>query len=725
MAKMKRDKKLDKLKSAITQFTGRALTVTEGKLGDNIKEAYKYYYGELPSAYTRGGSSYVDRTVWESVNGVLQDALNVFTSGEDAVRFSPLNSYDADGARAATALVNKTLLRDNNGYLVFHDVFKECMLSKVSFAKRYWEESEDQDVRQVNRVTPEEMDIILSEYNDNDKVDDSMIDVEKHEDGTLSAVISVPIDTSGVRIEFVSAENVDFDQFSRTIQECSYFRHRAQKTRNELVDLGFDEDDINRCRQNSTDLISEDIEMTRDRDMSGLDMGDPADFEKYIVDEIYVRTNLEGRKTRLYQVFTVNGEVIDYSEVSEIPFEICTPFLVPGNLIGESVFDITRDIQNVKTALIRGYIDNIMNANYGRYRAVKGQYDKRSVLDNRPGGIIEENAPNMVDLFPYHQLPVGVDNILEQIEQAKERRTGVTRIGMGLSPEVFKNDNSFATVDMMMTAAQNRMRMICRNIAQNFMSKLFLSVYRLLQENETNVIQIEVNGSLQTIMPNQWPDRDKVIVAVAIGANERRERANNLVQLSQFLTQNPLLAGTTYTAANANHLARELTLAMGFYDVNNFITPMEQVQPPPPDPSQEMEMQRLQLEIQKTQAEITKMQEDSQIGMARTQAEQTAATAKLKKAELDEAVAGDEMNIKQAESESRQSEMASKSFVAERGLEIEEKKLEIKMLELQLIQRELDIKERQVELEAELEQLQQRPVRLSTGTQKPRTQLSL
>lgn len=725
MAKTKQDKKLGLLKSAITQFTGRALTVTEGKLGDNIKEAYQYYYGELPSAYTRGGSSYVDRTVWESVNGVLQDALNVFTSGEDAVRFAPLNSYDADGARAATALVNKTLLRDNNGYLVFHDVFKECLLSKVSFAKRYWEESEDQDVRVVTRVTPEEMDLILAEYDDNDKVTDDMVEVEKHEDGTLSAVISVPVNTSGVRIEFVSAENVDFDQFSRTIQECSYFRHRAQKTRNELVDLGFSEDDINRARQNSTDLISEDIEMTRDRDMSGLDMGDPADFEKYLVDEIYVRTNLEGRKTRLYQVFTVNGEIIDYSEVSEIPFEVCTPFLVPGNLIGESIFDITRDIQNVKTALIRGYIDNIMNANYGRYRAVKGQYDKRSLLDNRPGGVVEENAPMMVDLFPYHQLPNGVDSILEQIEQSKERRTGVTRIGMGLSPEVFKNDNSFATVDMMMSAAQNRMRMVCRNIAQNFMTKLFLAVYRLLQENETRVVQIEVNGTLQTIMPNTWPERDKVIVAVAVGANERRERANNLVQLSQFLTQNPLLAGTTFTAANANHLARELTLSMGFYDVNNFITPMEQVQPPPPDPAQEMEMQRLQLEQQKVQADIAKIQSDIQVGQGRVQAEQMEAQAKLKRAELDEAVAGDEMNIKQAESESLQSSMASKSFVAERGLELEEKKMEIELLKLQILQRELDIKERQIELEAQLEMAQNRPVRLSTGTQKPRTQLEL
>lgn len=721
MARTKKDKKLDDLKSAITQFTGRSLSITEGKLGENIKEAWKYYHGELPEAYTKGGSSYVDRTVWESVNGTLQDLLNVFTSGEDAVRFAPLNSFDADAARASTAYVNKVLLRDNDGYTVLHDTFKECLLSKIAFTKRYWQHSIEQDVRRIEHVSDEELRMALSAYNDMDEVNDSMLDVTENDDGTKTAVISIPVNKSQVRIEYVPAEQVDFDQFSRNVQECSYFRHRATKTRNELVDLGFTDEQIETARFNSADLITEDIEMTRSQDYTSLDMGDMYDMEKYLVDEVYVRTALTGRKTKLYQVFMVNSEVVDYSEVSEIPFEICTPFPLPGNMVGESVFDITRDLQNVKTALIRGYIDNVMNANYGRYRAVKGQYDKRSLLENRPGGVVEENAPGMVDLMPYHQLPQGVDNILEHIEQAKERRTGVTRIGMGLSPEVFKNDNSFATVDMMMSAAQNRMRMVARNVAQRYMTCLFLSIYRLLQENESRVLPLEVNGTMQEIEPSTWPERDKVLVAVAIGANERRERANNLVQLSQFLTNNPMIAGTTFTNAGANHLARELTLAMGFYDVNNFITPMEQVEPPPPDPMQEMELQKKQMEIQKMQSEIEARQGELQINQGRMQAEQMEGQAKLKKAELEEAVAGDKMNLDQAESESRQSKMASDSFVAERQVELEEKKLELKLLELQLMQRELDIKERQIQLEAEIEMSQNRPVSLQMGTKSSKT----
>lgn len=708
------------LGSSIQAYGGDSISIVDGKLGEDMKEAYDYYYGHLPGAYTKGGSSYTDRTVWESVNGALQDLLNVFTSAEESVRFAPLNSFDAEGARNATALVNKTILRDNNGYKFFHDIFKESLITRVGFAKRYYSTNVEQDVRRIEHVTEEELAVALMEYDDNDDVDDSMLSITSNEDGTKTAVISIPVNKSKVNIEFVSAEQVDFDRTASSIQDCSYFRHMAVKTLNELIDLGFTEEEIESAKLSTESLLGEGIEDTRSRAMIDNISTDLSDYKKYLVEEIYVRAiKPKERKTRLYQVWRVNNYIVSFSEVNEIPFEVLTPFPVPGQMIGESIFDITKDLQNVKTALIRGYIDSTMNANYGRFTAVKGAYDKTSLLDNRPGGVVEVEAQGVVDLFPFHPLPQGMDSILEQIQQAGERRTGVTRLGMGLSPEVFKNDNSFATVDMMMSAAQNRMRMIARNVAQNFMTSLFLGVYKLLQEHENRSISLEVNGEMVTVQPSQWPDRDKVIVAVAIGANEKRERANNLVQLAGFLSNNPLLAGTTFTAKNANHLAREVTLAMGFYDVNNFVTPMDEVEPTPPDPMQEMAIQKMQAEIAKMQSEIQEKQGLVQVAMARAEAEQTEAQAKLQKANLEEMVAGDKMNIEQAESESRQSKMASDSFVAEAGVELEQKKLELKAIELELRKRELDIRQYQIDTEAELEREQQRPVRLSMGARRP------
>lgn len=710
----------DILSSAIQAAGGDSYCITEGKQGLNMVEAYDYYYGRAPEAYTAGGSSYVDRTVWESVNGTLQDLLNVFTSSEDSVRFAPLNSFDADGARAATAMVNKVLLRDNPGYNVLHNVFKEALISRIAFAKRYWHTAVEQDVRRLEHVTEAELAIALSEYDDNNDVNDSMLEVKDNDDGTKTAIISIPVNKSQVKIDFVSAEMVDFDRTASSVKDCSYFRHIATKTTNELIDLGFTEEQISIAGTTSSDMLSEIIADARSRDLIKNLSVDLDDYNKYLVEEIYIRAIPEGqRKTRLYQVWRVNNTIIDFSEVDEIPFVAATPFLVPGSMIGESIFDITKDIQNVKTAITRGYIDNTMNANYGRFIGLKGAYDKRSLLDNRPGGVVDVEAVGAIDLFPYHQLSPGMDNLLEQFNQTAERRTGVTRLGMGLSPEVFKNDNAYATVDMMMSAAQNRMRMIARNFAQNFMTELFLGVYKLLQENEHREVPIEVNGQLKRLQPVTWPDRDKVLVAVAIGANEKKERAQSLLQVANFLTTNPMLANTTFTQENANHLAREFVLAMGFSDVNNYVTPMEEVKQVEPSPQEQLEMQKMQLDMQKIQAEIQEKQGLLEIQNKRADAEMVDAQARMKKQELEEMVAGDKMNIEQAESESRQSSMASQAFVAEASLKFEEQKIELKAIELELRQRELDIRERQIELEAQIEMEQGRSVALSMGPRRP------
>ncbi|MCS5737590.1 hypothetical protein N1032_28050, partial [Herbiconiux sp. CPCC 203386] len=99
-----------------------------------------------------------------------------------------------------------------------------------------------------------------------------------------------------------------------------------------------------------------------------------------------------------------------------------------------NLFMILPDIQDLRTALVRAYIDNVNNANYGRYTAIVGAYDRRSLLDNRPGGVVEMERPDAVNLFPYHNLPNGIDGLIGMTEDLKEMRTGVTKLGMGINP---------------------------------------------------------------------------------------------------------------------------------------------------------------------------------------------------------------------------------------------------------------------------------------------------
>ena len=741
MLKLKPEQSLS-LFTAIDYCRSRALSFHSGELGGKVRDAYNYYYGNLPAQYTRGSSQYVDRTVWESTNGVLQDVMNVFTSGEDAVKFAPESIQDGYSAEAATSYCNKTLLRDNDGYRVIHDTVKESLLSSAGFSKVYWEDCIEEVEEEFVNVSMDELESLQA----NRELIVCSID-EGEEKGTYSGDLIKYIDKSGVRIEFVPFENMLIDPTATSIQDATFVACRTRKSLGELLQMGFDPEivklgiflgeDTNPYLDDLADIRQNGINPDAGEANSDWSTVDDELAVKVYLYENYIRTSIinskrgvDKNKVRLLQVFTLGDKILEVNEVSEVPFEICTPLPIPASVYGESIYDITKDLQDLRTSIYRGYIDNIMSANFGRYTAIKGQYDRRSLLDNRPGGVVEINSAGAINLLPHNQLPMGMENLLERTKQTTEERTGVTRMGMGLSPEVFKNDNAFATVNMMMTAAQNRMRMIARNIAKGYMTQVMLHIYRLARENELRSVSIEIQGQATQVVPAQWAERNRMITSVAIGANENRERAQNLLNLLNVGSSNQMVAGTTFSPKNANYLMQELVKSMGIIDVMNYVTPIAQIPPPQPNPAQELEMMKLQADIEETKANAADKQASAQLEMMklelekmRFQSEQQKSVAEMEqqaaKFQFEQEKAADDMDVKQAESESRQDELSDKMTlqrqelsIKERELVIKERELGIKEFEAQLKKEELQVRKQELILETSLEQSQNRPVGL-------------
>lgn len=687
------EEQLDELNVQLQAYNNAALFYHEGEMGVRAIHAWKYYYGDLPEPTTKSSSSWTDRTVWESCNGALQELMNVFTSGENAVRFTPRNSNDAVAAEAATTMVNKAILVENNGYRAFHDVFKEACVVRNSWIKRYWKEGYETVTETFTDLTQEELALFLSRIEEEDII---AINIEEDVDTQLSrGDMSYRQYKEGVVVEYVPFEQVIVEPAAISIPDANYLAHRVRKTKDELLEMGFDPEKVESLPINTMMLTEGVITNERFDNMLPLNVSDNYNVgdgksDRVWLYENYIRTSTISGELELLQVFTVDREILEINRVNDIPFETITPFPIPGSIFGESVTDIVKDIQDLNSFLIRGIIENTFNANNQRYLALKGGYDRRSLLDNRPGGVVEINTMNAITPFPYHSLPQGIFNLLEITEQKKEARTGVTRLGQGLDPNVFKNDNAFATVNTMLSAAQNRLRMIARNIAEEGMKRLMLSVYRLIRENGKVPLMVETAKGPIEIIPNQLPHRDSMVVSVAVGSNERRERAQALTSVLQMFQSSPAL--TSYLQPNnAYYLGTQLLESLGIYDIQNYITPPEQIPPPPPNPVEEMNIQNLSEMIKKTQAETQKIIAEIMDAQERAQFEQVKTA--------------DEFNMRREESLSKQDEAADKMSIEERKLMLQEKELLLK-------ERELELKRQEILIEAQLENRQKRSVGL-------------
>lgn len=687
------DEQVQELQAQAGIYFNHANGYHQGELGVKTRMAWEYYYGRLPEPITQGSSSWVDRTVWEAVNGTLQELVSVFTSGEDAVRFAPMNVGDGNAARAATKMVNKILLRDNKGYNVLHDAFKECLVVRNSFVKRYWTCEEKTFTEKFEDLTKDELDIYLAQL-DGDILEFTTEEDEDVED-SFSGEVTYEKKYEGVRVEFVPFEQVCIEPTATSLKDCNFMCHRVRKSKDELYQMGFDKETIQGLNPASSDIEAGVIANARVNNLSPLNVSDVLSVgdehaDKLWLHENYLRTSCVNGRLEIYQIFTIHNQILEVNRVNDFPFETFTPFPVPGTIWGESVFDITKDIQDLTTSLIRGIIDNIQNANFRRYQAVKNQYDRASLLNNRPGGVVEVSQINAVVPFEYHQLPSGINDLLIYVDGKKEERTGVSKIGQGLDPNVFKNDNSYATTQMMMSAAQNRLRMIARNIAQRGMMELMASIYELVRMNGVEPIAVDTATGPQMIDPRLLPKREDLIVAVAVGDAERKERAQSLQAAMMMFNQVPQMT-QFFQPQNAYNLGVQILEAMGIYDVENFATPLDQVPPPQPNPAEELQLQMLQATLQETQAKTQKLVSD------------TMQEAQL--FEFEQFKAADDVSIRKEESMSKQDLMVDQMRIEERKLQIEETKLRLKEMELRL-------KEQEIMIEAQLESNQQRPVGL-------------
>ena len=687
------DEQIEELSVQLQISSNAAISHAEGELATRALESWRYYYGELPEPLTKGSSKWVDRSVWEACNGTLQELISVFTSGEDATRFCPRETNDAIGSEGATKMVNDALLIDNPGYQILHDAFKEATIVRNSFIKRYWSTETEVVTENFHEMNSSEFNIYIDSIAEEDVVS---LDVEEDQMlGTVSGTITYSRENEGVKVEYIPSEQIAVDPSAPSIAEAKFFVHHVRKTKGELLDMGFDAETVHDLPATSMPMSQGSITSERNNNMNSGSMNEAVNTGDEMTDSVelhenYMRSSVLSGEDEILQIFSVNGQILEINRVNDIPFETFTCFPIPGSIYGESVTDVTKDIQDLNTSLVRGIVDNVMNANFKRYLGIKGQYDRRSLLDNRPGGVVEVSSPTAISPFPYHPLPQGVSQLLEYTEQKKEQRTGVTRLGQGLDANVFKNDNAFGTVNMMMTAAQNRMRMVARNVAETGMKRLMLSIYRLIRENGKQPISVETAKGIVTLYPNQLPKREQMVVAVAVGANERRERAQTLAAVAQTFESSAMLS-RFMQPENAYYLGTEMLQSMGIFDVQNYLTPLENLPEQKPSPMDELQVQSAAEQVKQAQATTQKILSEIQ--------------AAQRKFEFEQLKAADEFKMRREESLSSQDEAADK-------MSIEERKLEIMRQELLIKQRELDLREKEILIEAQLEAIQKRNVSL-------------
>ena len=220
----------------------------------------------------------------------------------------------------------------------------------------------------------------------------------------------------------------------------------------------------------------------------------------------------------------------DVIEVDEIPFAAMTPVIVTHRFFGRSIADLVMDIQRIKTALLRALLDNAYLANNPRTEVPESHATETTLDDllvSRPGGIVRTKLPGGLSVIAHPDVGGHVFPLLQYQDATREWRTGVSRQGQGVDPNVLQNQ--VATIaNQMFNAAQAKMKMIARIFAETGIRDLFALLHAVVRKHGSQPQTARLRNQWITVDLRDWKARNDMTINVGLGTGTKTEQLAHL-----------------------------------------------------------------------------------------------------------------------------------------------------------------------------------------------------
>jgi hypothetical protein len=625
----------------------RSIGYYDSQLSRERELTQKYYQAELPKPQHDGNSKYVSQDVYDSVQSMSAALLESMAAGQKIVKFAPQNADDVVMANIASEYTDYVCFRQNDFYSVARDVIHDGLLARAGLAKVYWDERLEYEVEEFADLTEEELDMLLTQ--DGVELEES----EANSIGLLSGTISREMDKSQVVIESVPPENFIIEPQAKSLSTVTFMAHRERKSITELREMGYSEDLIEEIGDDHSDVeLETDPEILARHEDIGSDRGFNAkgfqdQVRTVMVYECYIHIDPDGSgMARLHKVCKAGNALLDMYEVDDIPFVAFVPLPIPHAFYGSNFAEKVVSTQNARTVLTRSILDHAVITNNPRYLVAKGSLTSpREMIDNRQGGIVNVTRIDGVAPMPQAGLNPFVFQTLQLLEEQNEDTTGVSRLSRGIEKDAISKQNSAAMVEQLASMSQQRQKIIARNFANGFVAPLFHKVYREILANETQERIVQLAGNFVPVDPTTWDDKRDVITELKLGYGEQDRDAQKYLALHAMLSQDEALA-PMYDAKKRYNVMKTIMEKQGILNVDDYLTPPDQLPPPQPNPAQEMqqEMAMKQLEISERQTVVAEMkaQSDAEIAQLKLQLEEL-------KAQAAHALQSDNMDLKEAQ----------------------------------------------------------------------------
>jgi len=639
----------NKLKSIIESEIDNALGFIETDTTDERQKALEYYLREPYGNEIEGKSQIVTGEVAEVVDGALPQLIRVFTSSDNVVEFQPVSDGDEPFAKQATEYCNWVFYKENDGFLILHNWFKDALLQKTGVVKAYWDNKQEVTKEKYENLSDDELlmlmqdqefEIVSQETIENSiEVIDPMTGMPAVDpmtgmpmmqtNRTHNVKIKKTVNKGSVVVENIPPEEFLISKRAKTIEDSPFVAHRRQMTRSELIAMGFDRKIVEGLAAGDTLEFSPEriARYTRGEEPNSMGSQDES-MEIIEVYECYIKTDYNNDGVaELRRVVYASHEILEDMDCDYVPFHSICPIPIPHKFYGQSLADRALDLQLIKSTVVRQMLDNLYLTNNYRVGAVEGQVNLDDLLTSTAGGVVRIKNPNAIVPMTVQSNVAQSFPMLEYLDGIQARRTGVSDSQNGIDPNILQNVTA-AAVSAMSQASAGKLELIARIFAETGVKSLFKGILQLLCKYQDKERVIRLNGKFIPFNPREWNDQYNVSINVGLGTGTRQEQLATMQMILSkqeeiiqgYGLSNPLVSIKQYR----DTLAKFINMA-GFKDATAFmneITPEQNEQfsqPTPPKVDANVEATQILAQVEREKADLRSRTEMAKLELEREQ----------------------------------------------------------------------------------------------------------
>jgi len=593
----------DEIESIARDAVTDALNFIEGEIAHDRIKAQKYYNGDVSIGHEEGRSKVVATKVRDTIRSIKPSLMRIFLSNENFVEYVPKSPDQVGQADTATKYIHYKF-NESNGYRVLSDAIHDALLKKSGIVKCYWDDYTESEIYELTNLTEQELAVIAQEDDVEIIEQDSEFRFELNEFGIEAEVpeYSVKVmrkkECGTLRIESVPPEEFFVNREAASIDDCYVCGHRTEMRVGDLLQMGFDYDDVielSNISNNDTMAEAEALERRGWDNMEGEDENniDPS-MKMVAVTEAYIKMDVDGTGiAQLYKVTLGGGDyqLLDYEPCTMIPFAVFESDPEPHAFFGNSIADLIVNDQDAATSMLRGVLDNIAMTNSPRLAMVEGQVNVDDLLNNEIGGIVRMRQLGAVQEMAVPFVAGQTLGALEYYDQIIEQKTGVSRASNGLDPDALQNTTATA-VQLTASAGEAQVEVIARNLAEGGMKRLFKLMLNILVKNSPEEEMIRLSGAgFVPIDPRVWNTDMHIGINVGLGTGKDDQKAAALGQTLQtqmsiyqaYGAQNGIVSLT-----NIRNTLSDILALGGYRNSDRYYAPMT------PEIEQQMMMMKMQ-----------------------------------------------------------------------------------------------------------------------------------